>query len=102
MNLTVRSLALLLLALPLAGCKKAGEPKTAATAVAKSTRGNDAADLKIKWPPGARYTQRMEVATTSETFVPKTPNPVKQDLALNQEFSITVLKERDGGGRELE
>jgi hypothetical protein len=87
------------------GCKKKpGEAKnqTGANAASPTTHTDEPVELKINWPVGGRVAVRMEIVIASETLVPSSPNPIAQDTTLNQEFGITVLKERPEGGRELE
>lgn len=64
--------------------------------------GGEAVDLRLKWPVGKRYLQRMDVAQESETTIPGVPAPTKQESAQSQDYSLTVLKDREGGGQELE
>lgn len=64
--------------------------------------GGEAVDLRLKWPVGKRYLQRMDVAQESETTIPGVPVPTKQESAQSQDYSLTVLKDREGGGQELE
>lgn len=93
---------------PAAPKPKAATPATGTNAVAGGAVTNAAAgvgeavDLRLKWPVGKRYLQRMEVAQESETTIPGVPLPTKQELAQSQDYSLTVLKEREGGGQELE
>ena len=93
---------------PTAPKPKAAVPPTGTNAAATgastnaSAGGGEAVDLRLKWPVGKRYLQRMEVAQESETTIPGVPLPTKQELAQSQDYSLTVLKEREGGGQELE
>jgi hypothetical protein len=105
---------------PLAGCKKKaadaasdsdanapgesaspGAPGDAAKPRKPAQRGGPV-ELKIKWPVGARYVQRLDMAQNSETRMAMAPKPIKQETTMGQEFALTVLAERPGGGREVE
>lgn len=92
------------LILAASGCGKkdeAGKNQAASsTAIAAPPKG--AVELKLKLPVGARYPMRIEVAQKSEMRIPSQPKPMLQETALNQEMHFTVLKEYEGGGRELE
>jgi hypothetical protein len=90
-----------------AGCNKSGNPKGDA---AKKGEKNAAAApqqniepilLKVKWPVGNRYTQRMNVTSSSEMTMPQSPKPVAQEVKMEQEYALEVAREREKGGREL-
>jgi len=90
-------------ALACAGCKKSDPAaKTGSGGSASEEESATVADdgspvaLKVKWPVGNRYTQRMEMKGDTKTPV------AQQKVELNQEYTITVLRERTNGGRELE
>lgn len=89
-----------------AGCKKSETTPTSkgSSEASESASADDkgAVTLRVKWPVGNRYTQRMEVNGDTETRLPQLPKPMLQKINLNQEYSITVLAERPQGGRELE
>ncbi len=111
------ALALLAVALVAAqGCKKeeaaapapaptpAPKPSAAAAtnAPAAAAGATDTVDLRLNWPVGKRFLQRMEIVTATESTVGGLPAPIKNDLVQSQDYAITVVKEREGGGRELE
>ena len=77
--------------------KKAASASDPAAAVAKG-----AVELKLKLPVGARFPMRIEVFQKSEMRIPSMPKPMQQETTLNQELRFTVLKEYEGGGREVE
>ena len=77
--------------------KKAASASNPAEAVAKG-----AVELKLKLPVGARFPMRIEVFQKSEMRIPSMPKPMQQETTLNQELRFTVLKEYEGGGREVE
>lgn len=72
------------------------------SAAPDSAQANEPMELKLKWDLGKRYVQRMEMTQGSETALPGSPQPMKQETKQTQDVSLSVLKERDGGGRELE
>jgi hypothetical protein len=59
-------------------------------------------EFKVKWPVGKRFAQRTEMNQESLITAPGAPQPMKQDLQTSQEMGVSILKERDGGGREIE
>src|SRR6266446_4136019 len=102
-SIAIFSLCLTLL-LPLTGCKKSGESgaQSGGPAAGGSRRPDEAARLQIKWPVGNRYVERMELKQNSEMVMPQMPQPMKQELTMGEEYALSVLQERAGGGRELE
>ena len=58
--------------------------------------------LKAKWPVGNRYVYRMDLDQHSTNQIPQMPKPMQQDVLMAMTYAITVLKETDGDGRELE
>lgn len=99
-----------LLAMPVlllsAGCKKSETAPKSASGEPSSevSLADDGAPttLRVKWPVGNRYTERMEMTGDTETFMPLSPKPMLQKVSLNQEYGITVLGERPKSGPELE
>src|SRR5436190_6016710 len=87
-----------------AGCKKSGTPAAGSKGDASEsvTKDNDPVTLKVKWPMGNRYTQRMEVVGDSETRMPQMPKPMAQKINLNQEYNVTVVGQQPKSGPELE
>jgi hypothetical protein len=62
----------------------------------------EAVEMKIKWEVGKRYVQRVEMAQTMDMNMPGSPQPEQQEMKQSQDIGISALKERDGGGDELE
>ncbi len=58
--------------------------------------------MKVKWQVGKRYAMRLEITQTSEMQSLNQPRPVKQSIKTTQDFNLSVLKELDNGGRQLE
>jgi len=77
----------------------AGETPSAAP---DSVQAGEPVEMKLKWDVGKRYVQRMESTQGTEMTLPGTTQPMKQETKQTQDVSLSVLKERDGGGRELE
>src|SRR5688572_14153425 len=102
-------LMLIALALACASCKKS-DPAAKAGAGGSASEEESAAiaddgspvALKVKWPVGNRYTQRMEVNGDTQTHMAQSPKPMLQKVELNQEYTVTVLRERTNAGPELE
>ena len=90
--------------LPIAGCKKSEDSKTAIKTGSADTvpKTDDRVELKLKWPVGNRYVQRMDIVQCSEINVPQAPQPVKQEVTMGQDYSLTVTQKRPGGGHVLE
>lgn len=88
------------LASSLAGCKKAQEAGKAVTPTTSAPSGPIA--LTLKWPVGRRIVQSMEVKQTNEISAPGMPAAMKQQMNMGQDYALKVLKEREGGGREIE
>jgi len=62
----------------------------------------EAVELKIKWPAGKRYLNRMVIEQDTETHVPSLPQPLNRTMKQTIDYSLTVLKQLPGGGREIE
>lgn len=58
--------------------------------------------LKLKWPEGRYMVQTLEIKQSSEMTVPGAPKPMKQDMTMGQDYSMSVLKAREAGKREVE
>lgn len=66
------------------------------------TQSSEPVEMKMKWEVGKRYEQRMEMTQASAVTIPGSPQAVQQETKQTQDYAVTVQKERDGGGRELE
>jgi len=96
----------------LSGCKKSDAPKagsgadsaestSASTSTSAANQGG-LVTLKMKWPVGNRYVQRLEVNGDTETRMPQMPRPMAQKINLAQEYSITVVGQQPKSGPELQ
>ena len=89
--------ALLTLGLAVTGCNKANH-----VVVSTQNAPTGPVTLVLKWPVGRHGIQTMDMKMTSEITTPWTKQPISQDMTLGQESSLTVLREMDGGKRELQ
>ena len=87
------------LILAVSGCGKRGEAAKnqapPSDPVAAAPQG--AVELKLKLPVGTRFPMRFEVLQKSEMQIPGMPKPMQQEMTLNQELRLAVLKEYEGG-----
>ena len=90
--------AALAMSLTWAGCNKSGKLNQSSA----FTPPGGPVELKLKWPPGERIVQDMDMKQTIEFSAPGQPAPVKQDTTMGQEYGLTVLKEYPDGGHEVE
>src|SRR6185436_16445939 len=105
----------LLIVLAAGGCKKSSENTPNASdspastpASAASTPGSGQSDdpvlLKMQWPVGIRLLQHMDLGQSMN--VPMGPGPgtktMNQEVTFGQDYSLSCLRERDGGGHEVE
>lgn len=96
--------------LPMAACKKEEAAATAAPAAAapaavaapEPPKELPPVEFKAMWPVGQRIVQRIETTKDTEGQNPVNQQPYKQVNTLVQEIAFTALKERDGGGYEVE
>lgn len=98
--------------LPMAACKKSEEaaPATAPAAAEAATPAEPAAppkeeaavQLTPKWPAGKRLLVRTETQTELEMGAPGTAVAAKTESHLVQDIAFTALKDRAGGGSEVE
>jgi hypothetical protein len=102
-------------ALLFAGCKKSSSDKAedpapptevpSAAISAPTTpapRTDEPASLKLIWKPGARFVQRMEMTQQMDLPMPIGGKPARQDVQFGQDYALNVLRDRPGGGSEVE
>lgn len=63
---------------------------------------SDPVELKLNWEVGKRYLMSTSMKQVSEINIPGMPDAVRQHMEMQQEYAIHALKERPGGGRDLE
>jgi len=59
-------------------------------------------EMQMKWQAGKRYVMHREETQTSETKEPNQSNPVKQVQKMTQDYNISLVRELDNGGRQLQ
>jgi hypothetical protein len=97
--------ALLLVA---AGCSKSKPPEAAGVSAPTTTVQSSAvapADetlLAVKWVLGERLTYRMDMQQRGTIKIAQMPKPMEQELEMSLTYSLSVVKELAGGGREVE
>lgn len=96
------------LGLSLVGCNKKSDPAKskadpdgAAPAAASAASPAGPLLLQLKWPAGNQYSERMDMVMEMTMQLPGTPQPMKQDTTMGQEYFLTAGGARPGGGREL-
>jgi hypothetical protein len=91
----------------LSGCSKPKKPATpsvssGASNATAATASDGPVDMKIKWAVGKTFAMRMDLDQGTEMKLPNQPDPVKQNVKLTQNFSLSGLKKLDNGGWELQ
>jgi len=66
------------------------------------TPSDHPAEMKIKWTSGKTYALRIEQVDAMEIRPSNQPQPVKQLMNLTQDYNVSVRKEFDNGGRQLQ
>ncbi len=99
-------------AMAVVSCKKSsdapppGDPSAGApNSTAAAGQPDDAVALKLRWLVGGRFGHRMEMAQIRQIpAIPGIPGskPTTQEMNMGQDYSLNVLRERQGGGREVE
>ena len=76
--------------------------ETSATAAAAAADNSAApVEMKIKWTTGKRYVERLSLDADVDVAAAGQPEQ-KGQLNFTQGLTLSVLKDRDGGGKELE
>lgn len=60
------------------------------------------ADMNIRWQAGKTYAMRAEMVETVESKSSGQPQSFKQSVSLMQDYTLSVRKELDNGGRQLQ
>lgn len=67
-----------------------------------SNSSEPAVDLKVKWAPGKKITQRMAISSAMNMGGPKNGQAVQQVTDMSWDYSMNTLKQLDNGGHEVE
>jgi hypothetical protein len=59
-------------------------------------------EMTVKWQTGKRYEMEMDMTMDSTINVSGQKNPMAQKMKMHEEYAFSVLKDRDGGGKEVE
>src|SRR5208282_4278793 len=80
----------------LPGCSKSRNASTSTgTGVntnLASANADGPAEMRIKWTNGKKYSMRMEFKQNTQTPLPNQSEPLKGEVNLAQDFSISALK----------
>ena len=102
-SITLLLLVLLAVGLWTPGCSKSSNDSNAGGGAGSSVSFPEGPiELKIKWPVGNRYVQRIDLQQHSDMKLPQRPEPMKQDVTMGLEYAIAVMGENGAKGRELE
>jgi len=66
------------------------------------TSSDHPAEMKIRWTSGKTYAMRAEIVEAVESKPSGQPQSFKQSVKLTQDYTLSVRKELDNGGRQLE
>jgi hypothetical protein len=69
---------------------------------AKPADAGEPVTLMLKWQSGKRYLQSMDMTMDSDINVPGQKNSMKSTIKMGEDYTFSVLKDRDGGGKEVE
>ena len=59
-------------------------------------------ELKLKWVPGARIVEEMDMKQNMAIQKPDQPEPARQEMSMGYQYSFEVLQETPEGGHEVE
>lgn len=81
-----------------AGCHKENKVNVPS----KSAAPSGPIELKLKWTPGEKIVENLDMKMDIDVDVPGQPMPINQQMTMGQKFSVTVLRQTATGGHELE
>lgn len=90
----------------LPGCSKktangpASNPPANSISAADAT--NNPVEIKIKWSAGKKYYLQLESIQSWENTLSTQQGPIKTTMGITHDYTISVVQELAGGGRELE
>jgi RNA polymerase sigma factor (sigma-70 family) len=76
--------------------------KDARASSAASAPAEGAAEMRIHWIIGKKYSMRVEFEQDTEVPVPGQPQAIKSEVNFTLNYDVSALKALDNGGRELE
>jgi hypothetical protein len=94
------SLSTTLTCLLFAGCSKSQDDAGAAKSAEAVPSGP--VELKLKWMVGKQYLQQMTMNQDMDLTIPGNPKPMRQQMEMQQDYTLSALKQRPEGGFELE
>jgi|GEM_PF-660070 hypothetical protein len=96
--------AVLALACSLAACKKkaAGDDAANTPPPEPPPKEEPPVELKANWQVGKKFVMRYEMMQELDIQNPNLPTPDKIESLQSHDMAIAVVKDREGGGRELE
>jgi RNA polymerase sigma factor (sigma-70 family) len=59
-------------------------------------------EMQMKWQAGKKYVMHRETIQTTETKPPNQPKSVKQVQKMTQDFNLSLVRELDNGGQQLQ
>jgi hypothetical protein len=80
----------------------AGNPMGGMETAGKSADEGKPVELKLRWQVGKRYEQKMDMTMDTDIAIPGQSQPMQQKMTMGEGYAISALKEREGGGQELE
>jgi hypothetical protein len=83
------------------GCSKSKSTDHAAQNK-PSNSSEPAVELKVKWTPGKKVTQRMTISSAIHAGAPKNGQNIQQTTDMSWDYSLNPLKTLDNGGHEVE
>jgi hypothetical protein len=90
----------------LPGCSKTPgngpASKTPTNSIPAADTTNNLVEIKIKWSAGKKYYLQLETIQSWENTLSKQQEPVKTTMGITHDYTVSVVKELAGGGRELE
>jgi Family of unknown function (DUF6263) len=78
------------------------EAKLASPEPAAPASSGKPVELKLKWQVGKRYEQKMDMTMDTDITIPGQDQPMQQKMTMGEGYAISALKDRDGGGKELD
>ncbi len=62
----------------------------------------DPVELKLKWAPGLRYLEEIDLKQDMVIFKPGEPEPARSELTMRFQYAFSVVAEAPDGGHEVE